>query len=543
MATPLKTSESGNILKLELFSRKVSGSRDVSPGVIVCDYRESILEPTVRFTIIIVDTGNTNGGGKSSITVIQELKLSGSEKVHMTIEDRQGNRLKFEGDNALYISEIRNIISSSEKTIYTLDLVSRECIANELLACEVYRRFDGKVSEAAGAIFKDALKTKKNLAIDETINKYNFIGQGKQPFRLLAEIATKGVPASANNTAGYLVFETYNGYNFRSIDSLFNEKPVKSFIYNSTTKLPSGYDAKIVKYDADNSMNVEKTLKSGGYGSKLETFNTYTHLFNPKAQEIDTEEQKVHGGTEVPKLHKDFEQYAQGGAVLSRRFAKLDSVGELPEGSVSQQIAKATEPNLNLEEVICQSPMTYNKLFSLDMTVVIPGDYSLRAGQLVHCDFPEQSSKENTGNDKELSGVYMISDICTHLTSKTTLTKMRLVRDSHGRTANKTAATSAASANTTASKNTGVFGNTPLNPLSLNSLIGAITEDTGLADVWNNPRYSGTTTPEDGGRIIDRTLQTSDPGITGNINSSASVNLDPSYDDPDFNPEDYLQLD
>lgn len=524
MPTPLQATEAGNILKFQVFSNKVSKSADLSAGVVVCDYYESILDNTVRFSIIVVDSGNDQSNSQSSVTVLQELKLSGSEKVHLTIEDKYGNKLKFEGDNALYIGEIRNIISSSERIIYTIDLVSREFIANDLLGCEVYRRYDGKISDSASSILKDILKTKKSLIIDETINKFNFIGQGKKPFRLLAEIATRGVSAASKNSAGYLIYENYNGYNFRSIDSLFNEEPYKSYIYNSSTKLPNGYDSKIIKYDGDNSMNVEKTLKSGGYGAKLETFNTYTHIFKP-TQEIETDEQNIRGGLEVPKLADDFQEYASKGVLASKRFSKRDSAGELPTGSVSEQIKKATESNLKLEEVICQSAMTYNKLFSLEMYVVVPGDYSLRAGDLIHCDFPEQSGKINKTMDKELSGVYIIADICTHLTPKTTLTKMRLVRDSHGRKANKTGATQ--SSNNTNSPN-GLFGN-PLNALNLNQFARKFTENTDLASIWNNPEYSSNRTTEDNPRVIDRSSQTS------------SVDVNTAFSE-DFNASDYLNL-
>jgi hypothetical protein len=77
--------------------------------------------------------------------------------------------------------------------------------------------------------------------------------------------------------------------------------------------------------------------------------------------------------------------------------------------------------------------MTYNKLFTLSVEISIPGDFSLRAGQIVHCDFPEQSGKKEMIANKELSGIYIISDICHYLTPKACLTKMTLVRDSYGR--------------------------------------------------------------------------------------------------------------
>jgi hypothetical protein len=461
MATPLQSTESGNILKLEVFSNKVSESKDLSPGVVICDYFESILDNTVRFSIVIVDSGNEDGSGQTAKAAIYSLQLTGSEKVHLTIEDRNKNRLKFEGDNALYINEVRNIVSSAENVIYTLDLVSREYIANDLLACEVYRRYDGKISDSASSIMKDILKTNKNVIIDETVNTYNFIGQGKKPFTLLAEIGTKGIPTTSSNTAGYLIYETYDGFNFRSIDGLFDAEPYKSYIYNSSTELPSGYNDKIISYDGDNSINVEKNLKSGSYGTKLDTFNTYTHLFGT-AKTVGTEEQKPHGGKELPTLGKDFDGFAIEGSFLSMRIFKTNELGSMQSGSVAEQIEKGREENLKLDQVIAQSKMTYNKLFTLDVTVVVPGDYSLRAGDLVHCDFIEQSSKKNTEVDKELSGVYVICDICTHLTSKTTLTKMHLVRDSHGRTANKTTQTSQ-------SNNSGLFSNSSVDPSNLNN--------------------------------------------------------------------------
>tara|TARA_A100001035_G_scaffold256662_1_gene232087 strand:+ start:13901 stop:15505 length:1605 start_codon:yes stop_codon:yes gene_type:complete len=437
MASPLQCSEAGNILEFTIFSNKTGRSADVGPGVVTLQYFESILDSSVRFIAVIVDSGNSDKGGEA-INVLQDLKLEGSEKCHITIADNQNNKLKFADDNAMYIKEIRNIISSSESTVYTLELMNKEMIANDLLSTEVYRRFDGEISQSAEIILKEILKTTKTVILDATSNTFNFIGQGKKPFRLLSEIATKGVSQASKQSAGYLIFETYDGYNFRSIDNLFeDEEGHKSYVFNDSVKLPAGYDGKILRYDADSTIDVEKNLSTGTYGSRMETVNTYTQIFNTKAQEIDTEEQKVHGGLEIPTLSKEFqEQFVTDGALLSRRFTKIDSVGELPEGNGSEQLDKKTEQNLALEDVIVQSSMTYNKLFTMSLKVTITGDYSVRAGQVIHCDFPEQGSKKETGVDKELSGKYIVCDVCTQLTSKSIYTRIHLVRDSFGRQAN-----------------------------------------------------------------------------------------------------------
>lgn len=431
MTTPNKIAESGNIDKLEVFSSRGGGSKDLSPGVVGASYYESILDNTVRFTVVIADTGNSDSGGKS-INALQELKLSGSEKVHLTLEDNKNNKLKFQGSNALYIKTIRNVMSSTENITYTLDMVSLEHVADDLLSTEVYKRFDGEVSQSARSILTDILKTSKNIKVDPTSNKVNFLGNGKKPFRLLAEIATRSIPQGGSNSAGYLIYETYDGFNFRAIDKLFTQPKIK-LLYNTNYELPSGYDAKILDFHADSTIDIKDNLLSGAYGGRLETFNTYTHIFNPKKAQVSTEEQEPRGGKEIPKLSDDFKKFAEAGELLSKRFTEYMVAGDMFSGNAAKQLKSAKEISLNYEEIIAQSSMTYNKLFTLGITIIIAGDLSLRAGDTVNVTFPEPGSGEEVGIDKELSGNYIIADICTFFTPREVLTKMKLIRDSFGR--------------------------------------------------------------------------------------------------------------
>lgn len=491
MATPLQNSQAGNISKFEIFS-KGGETADVSAGVVVCDYYESILDRSVRFTAVIVDTGGSDSGGKSSVSVLQELKLTGSEKVHITVEDTYGNRLVYAGDNALYILEIRNVMSSSESIIYTIDLVSRELIADRLESTTVQERFDGELSQSVSLILNEYLKTSKNINIDATANNVNYEGKGDSAMTVIMRMAVEGISQASKKTAGYLFFETYEGFNFRSIDNLFDdgEGDYKSYLYNSTTELAAGYDGKIVSFDASRAINVSQNLKAGSYGTKLKTFDTYTQMFNSIAQEVESDEQKVHGGFEFPKLYEDFINVFS--SPVSRTITRRDHKGELPSGNVTEQIEKQTESNPVLEDVVAQSAMTYNKLFTLSLDIVIAGDYSIRAGQLVHCDFPEQSAKDETGVDKELSGLYIVCDVCTHLTPKHTFTKMHLIRDSYGRK--------------------------PKNQESSGS--GSVNSNWADTVGQGEVRYPA--------NVVDHTQS-----------SVGNVDLTPQYDDPDFNPNDY----
>ena len=80
-----------------------------------------------------------------------------------------------------------------------------------------------------------------------------------------------------------------------------------------------------------------------------------------------------------------------------------------------------------------QSTMRYNQLFSIKIHVLIPGDFSLRAGDLVSCDFSEVDPSTSVGIDKRSSGIYMIASVCHRLTSKHTTSNLTLVRDTFGK--------------------------------------------------------------------------------------------------------------
>lgn len=79
--------------------------------------------------MVILETGNSSNG--NDIAILYKLKLSGFERVELTFEDNNDNQLKFSGNNALYISKIENVISSSETVLYTIDLASKEDLAND----------------------------------------------------------------------------------------------------------------------------------------------------------------------------------------------------------------------------------------------------------------------------------------------------------------------------------------------------------------------------------------------------------------------------
>ena len=71
-------------------------------------------------------------------------------------------------------------------------------------------------------------------------------------------------------------------------------------------------------------------------------------------------------------------------------------------------------------------------MFLVKINIMIAGDFSLRAGDLIYCEFPQLSTEPNTRPNKKSGGLYMISSLCHSITPKDTYTSLTLVRDTFG---------------------------------------------------------------------------------------------------------------
>jgi hypothetical protein len=420
-----------NIEKFEI-SSNYDKTLDVSVGTVQVQYFESILDYTVRVSATIIDTGHRTDGAGANVFEDEDLKLTGGEKVHLILADNFDQKLDF---SQFRIKKIRDIVEHTQQVVYTLDLWSQECEDNELVKCRVTKRYDGKVSDSVRKILTEVLKTKKIVDVDTTANEFPFLGRLEKPFYKCTWLAKRCIPqlnGTKGKTAGYFFFETADGYKFKSIDNLWAQTPKRRLIYTNTPSLPDEYDAKILEYYFDNTIDVEQSMSTGAmFKSELQATNFYDN--KPRRNELSHEQQQNSssmGGLEHPKLGAD--RNLQNEA--TRITVKFDKKGVLPPGkTLKNQLEKSKENDYNIDEITRQAYMRYNQLFTYKLSLTIPGDFGLRAGDVVYCDFPEISSKNMKLVSQKKSGLYMIVDLSHLITTNKTFTKLNLVRDSIGR--------------------------------------------------------------------------------------------------------------
>lgn len=411
---------------------------DIKSGTISIDYYEDIFSPTVTARIRVVNTGDSIKGENDKLqSIYNGLPLRGGERLRMKISD-QGNGksgLDFGStpDKYLYVSGITDVISDSQKESFVLNLVSREAIANE--TTRVGKKYTGTIDQSVDKILTDVLKTNKYKKedIEKSQNKYSFIGNLKKPFTTLVWLASKAVPVSSGDaTAGFVFYQTKDGFKFKSIDTLIDQEEKATYYYTeiNANENETNNDYKILNYSTDKNQNLIEKLRLGSYASQRMFFNPLNFTFTPwedgQFKLSKYKDRLKNLGTDrkiqLPTIAEN--SNVSLGDVPSRILCGVLDVGTLETGV-------STDVNANPEKFQSQSLMRYNLLLTQSISMMIPCNTNLNAGDVIKCEFPKISGEEND-MDMEVSGLYMIKELCHHFEPNHSYTSLKLVRDNFG---------------------------------------------------------------------------------------------------------------
>lgn len=409
---------------------------DIRTGTVSIDYYEDIFSPTITVKIQVGNTGDSIQGQ----AIYNGLPLRGGERVSLKIAGNSGTNpgLDFATDEKdyLYVSSITNVISESQREFFQLNLVSREAITNETVRVPKKFPTSQSISDSAESIIKEYLKTDKIDKIDKTQNKYGFIGNLRKPFTVLVWLASKGVPdiSKKDATAGYVFYQTQDGFNFRSIDKLISQEPKAEYKYTDVNQSGNerNNDFNILQYTTNRNQNLIEKLRLGTYSSYRVVYDPLNFTFKESTFKLENyaEESTNLGQTlELPKITNDSNKKL--GDLPTRILSQV-----LDIGTVDADISK--ESNADPSKYQSQAIMRYNILFTQTLSMTVPSNTNLRAGDIITCNFPKISREDGATYDDEQSGLYMIKELCHHFDTEGSYTSMTLIRDTFGRYATNT---------------------------------------------------------------------------------------------------------
>ena len=371
-------------------------------------YFESIVSPAISLSLNFIDVDQ----------LISRQGVTGGEYLSLRIGVRGYDKdFEIKADkHLLMLNSVKDVSTSSSSQLATLEFLSVEGIINE--TARVNQRFTGNVTETVKKLLKGkkGIQTKKNLDSDRASNAYSFVGNLKRPFDTIQWLCSK--TQSSKDGYGFLFFETLDGYVFKSIEKLLDQRPVE---YKKSEKAEdAGDDFRILENNLNQTNDIGMNCRMGMYANKT----IYINLDNATQKTVDfkIEDLKL---KKSPKLPNRLETFP------TRLMLRVLDKGALQKGSQKKELQKENELAIYQSKSYARN----NLIFSQSMSVSIPFNPTLRAGQMLNLRFPlrkgddQETTTYGQESDDDVSGKYLISELCHIIGNNQAHTQLTLIRD------------------------------------------------------------------------------------------------------------------
>ena len=386
---------------------------DITRGNPSINYYESVTSPSISMTLSFMDIDQ----------MISQEGITGGEMIDLEIiiPDFEEKFIIESKKQKLVLNSVRDVVTSTNKQMATLEFVSEESLINE--TSRVNKKFTGNVTQIVSQLLtneensdKKGIQTEKEFNSDQAVNKYSFVGNLKRPFETIQWLCPKA-QASAKNF-GFLFFENLDGFHFKSIENLLKQEP--EFLYQKPDR-PTETDLRIIESNLNQSNDMGMNARMGMYSNRT----IYIDLENETYEETDFNISELN----PEKPLKVIETLKEKPTRLM--FRMLDQ-GALQKGSTKKEVEKRNE----LAVYQNKSYIRNNLLFSQSLNISVPINPELRAGQIIEVQFPlkdntDQNTTDKFGKDKDndISGKYLISELRHVIGDGRSSTQLNLIRD------------------------------------------------------------------------------------------------------------------
>jgi hypothetical protein len=166
--------------------------------------------------------------------LVEMLQLTGNEFIEVNFGKTKNGANSTDRLYRVYKVGDRKPSGNMNSEVYTLYFCSEELILSE--QTKISKSYTGtKISDIVSNILVDKLKVdvkQKIVTIEETTGVYDFIVPRLKPFEAISWLSTYARPNKAGSIgADMLFFETKNGFNYRSLQSMFKDDIYSTYKY------------------------------------------------------------------------------------------------------------------------------------------------------------------------------------------------------------------------------------------------------------------------------------------------------------------------
>jgi len=424
--------QSASVDELRIFAS--NGEFDVTKLLIELSFFEDMYSFVISGYVILRD----------GIGLVEKLQLSGKEEIQISFGSTKGgseNVNKLLGNlkkYRIYSIPDRKPVGNQNSEFIKIFFCSKELFDSEQI--KVVKSYKGKaIHQIITDILLTQLKVNPNRIdtqnFEKTIGVYDFIIPTLRPFEAISWLCTYAKPAkTGGQSADMLFFETKDGFQFRSISSIYKDRPYKTYTYNiknieSQTfeqKITSVLDYQFVKdFDALNEIN------SGTFINRVMSFDPLNRSTNftdfDYTKDITT---RLNKG--APTDISEYKDKARGALklVVSNSNQKFKPTFQ----NLKQPSQKNLSPDSFIQETVKNRTAELALANYTILKIRVPGDTGLTAGSIINFNLPALDYQNNRKQfDKFYSGKYLVTAVRHILQSQGVFqTVLEITKDSSG---------------------------------------------------------------------------------------------------------------
>jgi hypothetical protein len=348
---------------------------------------------------------------------IELLQLTGNEFIEVNfgkVKDAPNENIqKFR----VYKTGNRKPSGNNNSEPYTLYFCSEELMLSEQI--KISKSYTGKkISEIVKDILVEKLKIKsKNIqTIEETTGMYDFVIPKMKPFEAISWVSTYARPQTYGSTADMLFFETKNGFNFRSIQSMNKEDVYASYRYEPKN---ISYDnqnfqdktTQVLEYEFNKVYDMMHDINSGAFANRLVSIDPMTRSFN--VTDFDYTKSKMEKLNPEGVLN-DLQNRL--GTNISQAFEGVLKVatGNSNQGNIPYIKEKqgGFAKDISIETFLPLRTAAIALANYTSIKLSIPGDPGITAGRTINFDLYSLKPTDNLKElDKFYSGKYLVTAV------------------------------------------------------------------------------------------------------------------------------------
>ncbi|NDG29046.1 hypothetical protein EB118_02970 [bacterium] len=395
----MKSYEVGDVNILELKIKNVNTQAEVNPvdQVTFIDIYEDFNSPSLYAEISFND----------QVGLLNDFPLIGEEEIEITFQTpglTYPTTYKF---NSFAISDLQQNMNGKGYT-YTLKCTSKEQLKQSNIF--IVQSYNETIDSVVNNIFSRYLQTDKILDIDPCKGTETIVFPKLTPFMSIDMVRKRAVNPKFVSSL-YVFFENQEGFKFKCIEQMIEDGKQKigskKFYYYSSTQISKETEAlsfrSILEYENMARTDVTDIVQEGGIKNKVKVFDVFTK--KETVTEFD----------------------------LTKKFSSMVSMDNKNSLNISdtaiQQFAnkptynffipKDTNRKENFLENMMGAKLAFTKIFnSNSVRVYIPGDSSIKAGDVVELNLPQASGTTSPKSDDILvGGNYIVTRLRHNITT------------------------------------------------------------------------------------------------------------------------------